>query len=205
MYSPLLTARLDDGKPSVSSCLDAPWLESAAACLLCNDGVDCSGGVSKAFFLAASSLDIAVLRRSGKVEESLGRELGSSLDGASSDPKWALSAASIELDRDRDRRLELEKKDERRDDGRERDSSALTLDDLLELPNGCFLVSLRDSLRKAEASPVRSASSSLNSRFSNSSLSASKRFVARLSFFWTTWLTVSCLCRGPSGESFAVC
>jgi hypothetical protein len=162
--------------------LGIPWLESDVASSLCKDGVDCSGGVSNAFFLAASSLDIAVLKRSGKVEDSFGKAFGLSLDGASSDPK-RLSDASRELDRDRDRCLEPEKKDDRRDDGRDRDSSALTLDDLLELPSGCFLVSLRDSLLRAETSPVLSASSSLNSLFSNSNLSASNRFVARLSFF----------------------
>lgn len=172
---------------------------------------DCSGDASNAVFLAASSLDIAVFSRSGKVEDKAGRASTFSIDGVSSRPvNRTLSTPSIELERDLDLRLELENIEEIREVGRDRDSSPLTLDDLLELPKGCFLVSLRDSLLRTETSLVRSASSSLSIRFSSSSLSASRRFVARLSFFSTTeWLTlgdwsISCVFNAPFavGESF---
>ncbi len=120
-----------------------------------NECDDCSGDASNAVFLAASSLDIAVLSRSGKVEDKAGRASAFSFDEASSRPaNRALSNPSVELDRDLDLRLELENIEEIREGGRDRDSSPLTLDDLLELPKGCFLVSLRDSLLKTETSLV---------------------------------------------------
>lgn len=152
------------------------WLEVDSV-VVSRDCDDSSGDTSKAFFLVASSFDIAVLKRSGNVGDNTGRAFDSLW------PLGWLSTPSTELHRDLDLRLELERIEERREEGLDRDSSSLTLDDLLELLRGCFFESFRDSLLSIDVSPVRSASSSLSNRFSSSSLSASSLFVARLSFF----------------------
>lgn len=139
--------------------------------------------------LTINSFDITALNRSGKLVDKEGlatREVETS-SGSVFAGTGALSVDSspflpfTELDRDVDARLGIENKPERRlEEGR--DSSALTLEPLLELPRGCFFVRRRDSLFGELWFPANCVCSSFKSRFSSSILSASRRRVTRLSF-----------------------
>jgi hypothetical protein len=140
-------------------------------------------------------LDITALNRSGKLVDKEGlatRKVETSSAGVFVGT-GALSVDSspflpfTELDRDIDVRLDIENKAERRlEEGR--DSSALTLELLLELPRGCFFVRRRVSLFSELWFPANCVCSSFKSRFSSSILSASRRRVTRLSFFCETLL-----------------
>lgn len=101
-----------------------------------------------------------------------------SVAGHSPETRWSLA---LEFERDRGAFFELENNDVKFVI-EVRDLSELTLDDLLDLPIGCFLVRRRDSLLNPGGSCVNSASSSFLNRLSFSFLSSSSRFEARFSF-----------------------
>lgn len=144
-------------------------------------------------FWCSSSLDIAEPKRSGKFKFREGIVVDEPLSACVLFEKcadWgrdeACSLPFAELERDRDERLDPEKK-EAKVAREERDGSAPTLDSLFELTSGCFLVRRREILLRGPR--FDSASSSCLKRFSRSFLSASKRFVTRFSLLFTALLS----------------
>lgn len=146
----------------------------------------CAGREIRALFLTANLLDIAVPNRSGRFID-VGCTAGCvprssfacvfSAASHSPEARWSLA---LEFERDRVALFELENNDVKFAI-EERDLSELTLEDLLDLPIGCFLVRQRGSLLNPGGSWANSASSIFLNRLSFSFLSSSSRFEARFS------------------------
>lgn len=147
-------------------------------------------------FLRPSLLDTAVPNRSGKFIDGrrrCGCVLEPLFDCTCSVDSHSMEARSpslpTEFDRVRDPFFDPENR-VARCVIEDRDLSELTLEDLLDLPIGCFLVRRRDSLLDPVDSFVNSASSSFLKRLSVTFLSSSNRFDARFSFPWPAPLKI---------------